>query len=204
MSAAQVVALPAERLEEAVACQVAAFADDPIFGYFFPGETEQRLEKMRVVFESGCQYRFLTEQPLLALVQEGEVVGVANVRTPGTIEESADVKRLWGNVAKALGPESDERFETYRKIKARFTPDKPHHYLVSLSIRPGHQGNGLGGQLLEAVCQLAEDHPTSEAIVLDTGTDINLKFYAKHKFHRIGEGTLGNAPCYWLMRNCDE
>ena len=77
-----------------------------------------------------------------------------------------------------------------------------HHYLVSLAVRPGHQGMGLGGTLLQKVCKLAEDDPNSEATILDTCTDINVRFYNRHGFVSIGEGDVGDVRMVYLMRPC--
>ena len=200
MSEAKIIDITPDLLNDAVDCQVKAFLPDPIFEYFFP-DPATREQKMRIVFDSGCRYRFMTGLPCLGLLLDGQIVGVANVTTPDEVTKTEEVDQLWEQVGIALGPEADERFEKYQALKAKHSPAVPHHYLVSLSVRPGFQGQGLGGQLLEAVCRLADVHPTSQATVLDTGTELNVKFYKKHGFQTIGEGDLDGVPGYWMLRN---
>ncbi|MCH8979225.1 MAG: GNAT family N-acetyltransferase [Armatimonadetes bacterium] len=198
-----VIELPEDRIDEAVDCLVTAFVDDPVFDYFFPRDGADRLGKLRALFEFGCRYRFVTGQPTLALDLEGQIVGVANVRTPGPVESSDEIDSLWDRASAVFGEEATRRFDDYVQLKEAIVPKTPHHYLVSLAIKPGHQGMGLGGTLLEAVCDLAEDDPGSEATILDTCTNINVKFYEKHGFEAIGEGDVGGVRMVYLKRPCE-
>lgn len=201
--AATVIDLREDQIDGAVECLVTAFVDDPIFGYFFPRHEPDRLVKIRTLFEFGCQHRFITGQRLLALDLEGQIVGVANVRTPGSIESNDEIDGLWEKASAIIGEEASARFNVYAQLKESIVPKTPHHYLVSLAIKPGLQGMGMGGTLLEAVCKLAEDDPSSEATILDTCTDINVRFYEKHGFDTIGEGDVGNVRMVYLTRPCE-
>lgn len=202
-ASAAVIYLAEDQIDEAVECLVIAFVDDPIFGYFFPRHEPDRLGKLRALFEFGCRYRLITGQPLLALDLDGQIVGVANVRTPGSIESNDEIDGLWEKASGIIGEEASARFNVYAQLKDSIVPKTPHHYLVSLAIKPGHQGIGLGGTLLEAVCKLAEDDPSSEATILDTCKDINVSFYEKHGFETIGEGDVGNVRMVYLKRPCE-
>lgn len=192
-----------DQIAGAVECFVTAFVDDPVFEYFFPRDEPRRIEKLTALFEFGCRHRFITGQPLLALDLDGQIVGVACVRTPSAVEQSDEVDDMWKNVLAVFGEEASKRFDEYVRAKDAVVPKTPHHYLVSLAIRPGHQGMGLGGTLLESVCMMAEDDPLSEATVLDTCTDINVRFYNKHGFESIGEQDVGGVRMVYLMRPCE-
>lgn len=76
-------------------------------------------------------------------------------------------------------------------------PDR-HWYLATLGVDPPHQGQGIGSALLQPV--LARADAEGLACYLETGREINVRFYAKHGFRvlRSGLAPLG-GPRYWTM-----
>jgi len=73
-----------------------------------------------------------------------------------------------------------------------------HWYLATLGVDPPYQGQGIGGSLLQPV--LARADAAGLPCYLETGREINVRFYRKHGFEvvRTGFAPLG-GPRYWTM-----
>lgn len=72
--------------------------------------------------------------------------------------------------------EWDRIFQRLDKIR----PRQPYWYVLILGVHPGHQGKGLGGELLRKVLQKAEEDRV--AVYLETAKPRNLDFYRKYGF----------------------
>jgi len=83
--------------------------------------------------------------------------------------------------------------------KAAF-PKDPCWYLAALGVDPERQGQGTGSRLMEAA--LAEIDTNREAAYLETGEEINVRFYERFGFE-ICESALQLAPApgptHWTM-----
>lgn len=76
-------------------------------------------------------------------------------------------------------------------------PETPHWYLTVLGTDPDRQGEGIGSALLApmlAACD-ADEVPA----YLETATERNVAFYARHGFRVTGEMRLPDGPPLWLM-----
>jgi GNAT superfamily N-acetyltransferase len=71
---------------------------------------------------------------------------------------------------------------------------RPHWYLWALGVDPPHQGQGVGGQLLQPV--LAEADAAGLPCYLETETERNVAFYRKHRFD---VATAGPDPRQGVM-----
>lgn len=196
---ATLVSLTENRFKEAVQCFVNAFSDEPGFEFLFP-ELDSRQKRMEAIFEFSCKYRLLVDEPMFGLDLNGELVAVTHLSSSKKPESTKDVEDLWATYATVMGEETDERFDEYTKIKKALMPDEPHTYVVSLVVKPGKQGKGYGGQLLEEICSLSKSDPNSKSTMLDTTKEINVRFYEKHGFEVIGESELGACPIFLMRR----
>lgn len=80
----------------------------------------------------------------------------------------------------------------------RLDAPERHWYLATIGVDPPHQGQGIGSLLLQPI--LARADAEGLACYLETGREINVRFYAKHGFRvlRSGLAPLG-GPRYWTM-----
>jgi ribosomal protein S18 acetylase RimI-like enzyme len=76
-------------------------------------------------------------------------------------------------------------------------PVLPHLYLVSLGVAPEQQRRGLGSALLAPGLALCDQDGLPA--YLETATEANVAFYARHGFRVTGELTLTRGPRVWLM-----
>lgn len=67
-------------------------------------------------------------------------------------------------------------------------------YLDSLAVAPSHQGQGIGGQLLDYTPQLARKFSDVKTISLNVDWENPLakKLYLRHGFYKQGEVIIGN------------
>ena len=78
-----------------------------------------------------------------------------------------------------------------------YAPDL-HWYLWAVGVSPPSQGRGIGGMLLEPVLTRASADGT--ACYLETGEERNIRFYERHGFKVVGEGTVpGESVKVWAM-----
>lgn len=77
-------------------------------------------------------------------------------------------------------------------------PPKRHWYLNVLGVEPERQGQGIGGRLIAPILERADRRHVS--CYLETGKEINVRFYEKHGFEVVREGNLpGGGPPWWTM-----
>jgi GNAT superfamily N-acetyltransferase len=71
----------------------------------------------------------------------------------------------------------------------------PHHYLFAVGVHPGHQSQGLGGQLLTHGHQHLHGLP---AYLEATSCD-SRRLYQRHGYHDLGTLQLPDGPTLWQM-----
>ncbi|RMF12073.1 MAG: N-acetyltransferase [Candidatus Dadabacteria bacterium] len=180
-------------------CAAAAFADDPLFAWLFPGEHRQaHLE------------RFF----------RGVLGAYSPLRTALAIGSGADGFALW------LSPEQQPRWYHYRPIvravaglllhravpaarlrpayaalreQSRHHPKEPVFYLAVLAVHPSAQGQGYGRTLLGSLLDAADD--AGGAIWLETSNPDNLGYYRRHGFEIVDTiQPYPQMPPFWTMR----
>ncbi len=73
-----------------------------------------------------------------------------------------------------------------------------HYYLMVLGVDPPRQGQGIGGALIQPVLRRADAEKLP--CYLETGKEINVRFYRRHGFEVVAAGdTPGDGPPYWTM-----
>jgi ribosomal protein S18 acetylase RimI-like enzyme len=74
----------------------------------------------------------------------------------------------------------------------------PHWYLAVLGVDPPRQGQGVGGSIIQPVLRRADIEGLP--CYLETGKEIDVRFYRKHGFEVLEEGDLPlGGPRYWTM-----
>ncbi|MFW5777436.1 MAG: GNAT family N-acetyltransferase [Spirochaetota bacterium] len=189
-------------IQAAVDLLIDSFQDDPLWRVAVPVDGDQNRSR-RAFFECPLRYgltygKVYASSPAL----EGLAVWV-----PGRLADMS-FWRLFrsGAIRAALGMEK----ESVRKLKIlsdTVVPDRKRHmkdrnywYVVVIGVRTAHQGQGIGSRLMEAIT--AECDAAGEPLYLETETEANLPFYAKHGFEVIGRVTLPelDLPMWELVR----
>lgn len=89
-----------------------------------------------------------------------------------------------------------EAFALFEQMD-RFHPEFPHWYLPLIGVAPGHQGEGIGSQLLQHV--LSECDHTNTPAYLEASSPENLRLYHRHGFQTLGEIQSGSSPVIYPM-----
>ena len=196
----QILGIPLSSSQIPPAAQVLsrAFHDDPYYTYIIP-DVGRRANILPWLFERIIRYGLLY----------GSVYTTPSVEAAAVWLGPQDpVIHLIGAIRTGLFllPLKMNRAE-YRRIQLLDgAADRlhgqaisgPHWFLLVLGVDPTHQGQGVGGALLQPVLELADrDHL---ACLLDTNNEKNLLFYERHGFEVTGQerpDPLG--PNVWVM-----
>lgn len=111
---------------------------------------------------------------------------------------SEHVETMWEErVTPILDHAAHERMARFDTALDSIHPPEPHWYLGVVGVRPGRQGEGLGGKVIRAILDepMAEDHPA----YLVTATERNLAIYRRLGFEVRGEADIQRGPHLWGM-----
>jgi ribosomal protein S18 acetylase RimI-like enzyme len=174
-----------------------AFAGDPVFGWLIPPHATGRDHRMRTFFTSMSR-TYLRQGKPCYLTADGSAGALWSAPgrwalPPGQIalEAVPDWLAFRGRVLRALRVQMQ-----IEHLHAR--QRAPHWYLGYLGTRGGHQGQGLGSQLLREVLARADGHGVPA--YLESSNERNLTLYERHGFQVVGElRALGRGPTIWRM-----
>jgi len=85
--------------------------------------------------------------------------------------------------------------EAHKRVMVR-----PHWYLWVLGVDPIHQGQGIGGRLMQPI--LAQADATGLPCYLQTQTEANVAFYQRHGFAIIAHEPVSahGGPLWYMVR----
>jgi ribosomal protein S18 acetylase RimI-like enzyme len=195
---AQVVALPPSQLDAAGDVLARAFFDDPLSVYLFPNEAK-RPDQLRWLYRGSARYAHRYGETYAT----PDVGGVALWLPP---ERPHPSQLGMVRVGMGLAPLKFGPGWLRRSVAAMNALDERHKldvaprhwYLFLLGVDPSHQGQGMGGRLIEPVLtRAAADGVTC---YLDTTNERNVAFYRKHGFEVVTAGEVPNSgPRFWTM-----
>jgi len=184
--------LPGER-DAALATVVAAFATDPLLRWVWPDDD-------RYAAVGPAFFGLLLDLRM----ESGEAWGadgtaaVAMWDPPGGLYVPAREGR-WDEVQQDFSPREREQWREYDATMAVPADAGPHWYLGVLAADPARKRTGLGSAVVAPMLGAA-DRARLPAY-LETASDVNLHFYARHGFTPVHEATLtGGGPTCWLLR----
>ncbi|MFF7447242.1 MULTISPECIES: GNAT family N-acetyltransferase [unclassified Streptomyces] len=174
----------------------AAFQDDPVSRWVFPGDEHRRTTHPRLmaaftdivlaegrvdVTEDG------TACALWLPVPEGEHAGEDGADADGPAALRADVDP------------DNERVELIGRLTADIHPaGRAHEYLWMIGVAPDHQGQGLGTALIAAVLDRCDRE--GRAAYLEASSARSRALYERLGFHTAGPAlTLPDGPQMWPM-----
>ncbi|HET9252825.1 MAG TPA: GNAT family N-acetyltransferase [Candidatus Eisenbacteria bacterium] len=199
-----VSALPAPRAQEAVETLADAFRDYPVMRYVIGnagGDYDRRLDLLIGVFVGR---RVAHGHPILAIEQEGVVLGVATLTPPGehgtppSPEFEARRDALW----RELGEEAKARMEALVAVWERLTVPGPQWHLNMLGVRGSHAGRGLGRILMDEVHRISREDPGSTGVSLSTELPSNVLLYEHCGYEvRYHERVADDLETWILFRN---
>ena len=183
MSSAQVRPANLDDRELVVDTVLAAFAADPAFQHFFPGEeyADQAPVFVRHLFDQRAPYGGVW------VADEGAAVALWN--PPGVVP-------AWPPSGQAEAVV--RRMERYDGAVHQLLPTEPHWYLGVLATHPDHAGQRLGRSVMAAGLERAQQDGLPA--YLETVTRTNLAIYAASGWQVAGTIAVAGLDV-WVMRH---
>jgi ribosomal protein S18 acetylase RimI-like enzyme len=191
---ARVSILFPEQYEQAAVVLARAFVRDPAMMAILPesvaAHPDQRIPKIADVFRSALAIQRHDGEPVLGVLDNGSVVGVAVIARGGSTSLLAilgfglpHMKRMvqavgWGGTMRGLKLMGE---------LARNHPPQSHIYLNFLGVDPAHQGKHYGIALLEHLREMAMERADLKGVYLETANEANVPYYSSHGYKVIGE-----------------
>ncbi|MBN1375998.1 MAG: GNAT family N-acetyltransferase [Dehalococcoidia bacterium] len=184
MTEITITKLPAGKLNDAAELLSRAFYKDPLLLYLFPDEQER--------FKSGSRFFLPNLQHAAA---DGQMFttrsfrGIAAWRFMGFVPDSTKSSDYdpRSQLPKTMGKDPFGRLMNVVNCIAPMHKNlmkEKHYYLLFLGIDTDWQGKGIGSQLISPILQRADKEGIT--CYLETNTEIDVKFYAKHGF-QVGD-----------------
>lgn len=195
-----IITLPQERTEDAVAVLAAALMPDPIFSFYY--HEPPRRARVFSAFFTDIVLAHLRFGHVYAAMHEQPVVGAAVWRPPEadgpTEDDRARELATELRVCEIDTAAAEALFAGFAALE-RGHPAEPHWYLFFTGISPEWQGNGFGSTLLAPVLNLADQSQT--LCFLETPFPRNHVFYSRlgYEIIRAGNPFVG-APTVWALR----
>lgn len=195
----RIVRLAEAQIRSASGVLARAFQQDPLFASAIPEATRRARwlpRLLRAVVRYGCLYGEAYATAALDGVAVWLSPGNTTMRLGRMFRAGMLTAPLW------LGRTGLKRFsDLFAHTEALHRRHAPgaHWYLFSLGVDPAQQGKGVGGALILPVLSRAD----AEGLpcYLETQTERNVRFYEKHGFRVVEEGTApGRALPIWAMR----
>jgi ribosomal protein S18 acetylase RimI-like enzyme len=189
-----------EHEQQAAAVLARAFVDDPLVIAICNLPALERRKRMQWGFRVALRSHCLAAQPAWAIMDSaaapGGVVLVTRARAPAQAVAQSDLlftlRGFWH-----IGLRAGLRGFRAAQLIAVQAPPEPFTYLRTLAVDPELQGRGLGSRLVEQVLRAA---PISLPVYLETATERNLAFYARHGFECRGEFSCLGVRVWRLVR----
>jgi ribosomal protein S18 acetylase RimI-like enzyme len=184
----QPVRLEPSKRRQAAAMLTRAFQDDPLYRAVLP-EAEKRRKLLFWLHDKMLRYCSLYG----TMYSLPSLEGAACWLPPGQTEITIGRILRSGLIGMPLrmGPAAYMRMSAYmersNELRRRNSPDA-HWYLWVLGVDLPHQGKGIGGRLIRPVLEQADASGT--VCYLETETERNLAFYARHGFRVVADATF--------------
>jgi GNAT superfamily N-acetyltransferase len=175
--------------DDAISVLCDSFRRYPVMRYVLGDSSRDYDGRLRTLIGLFVAARVLREEPLLGVRnQTGTLAGVAVVTLPGDRPSPEELSLRREAVWRDLGRAERERYERFSSSGGEYEVETPHHHLNMIGVRGSQAGQGFGRVLLEAVHDLAAQHPGSSGVTLTTEDARNLGLY-----QRFGYGILGHT-----------
>lgn len=159
------------------------------------------------LIEAKLRFYLLTGQPLLAVVDHGQLVGVAVVkikRPAAHIGQALKivlpiVPSLLALVPRVRRQALSALYLAGPAMKPPSDLPKPYQLLEAIAVHPEHQGQGIGSVLLKAVHELARQNQLPSYLI--TGDAKNRAIYEHVGYRTVAlKQVPGLAVCH-MVRN---
>lgn len=185
---AQPIRLDISKREQAAAMLTRAFWEDPLHQAVLPQEARRR-RLLLWLYEKTLRYCFLYGSIYTLPGLEGAACWLPPGQTELTIGRILRSGLI--GLPLRMGPSTYLRFHAYvacsSQLRRQNSPDA-YWYLWVLGVDPPHQGQGVGGRLIQPVLEQAD--ASGSVCYLETEVERNLAFYERHGFRVVAEARV--------------
>lgn len=160
-------------------------------------ELRRRLHRL---FRVGIAMQVAANQPILGVIKDAQVIGVAVFQEPGRYVPVGKQMRCLLQVIFGISPFVAWRIWRNLSILQRYHPLEPHYSLSLLGVHPDFQGRGYARTLLEALHELSEAHPLSTGVYLETGNPRNVPWYEHFGYHTTSQLKINCMETFIMFR----
>lgn len=153
------------------------FAAQPTIDYLFRVAGDRKRQVTHLYLRLLLDMLVATGQPLLAVMLEDRVIGLAAIYEPKVKASVWGGLRLLLRLTLGAGLPAVWRLLRLMMAIEPHYPTAPYYHLVMLAVHPDFQGRGFGRQLLDRIHALSESHPTSTGVWVETDTQKNILMY---------------------------
>lgn len=194
-----VTALVPEQAPLAIDVLGEAFSDYPVMRYVI-GDHHDYDQRLRTLVDFFVTARILREDVMLgAFDDQGQLAAVALVTLPGDRPPPEALAERREAVWAALGADARARYNAFGAVADRFETVAPHHHLNMIGVRRSHAGRGFARQLLTQVQRLAEGHPHSSGVTLNTSWRSNVALYEHFGYRQAGYARVDEDLEVWVL-----
>jgi len=196
--------LSPDRTEEALDVLCDSFYDYPVMRHVVGEAGDDYDKRLRTLIGFFLAARVLREEPMLAVIDDGRVVAVAILTSPGerdappALAERREV--VWGE----LGEAARGRYEALGEMWQRFAIPESHYHLNMIGVSRSHNGSGLGRLLLDAVHELSRQEPISSGVSLTTEDPANVSLYEYFGYEIVGHARFSPEYETWTFFRRDD
>lgn len=193
--------LPPQEAARGAAMLADAFAQDPVWQALFGQQAT--LAQRRAAFETPLRYACRYGQawgssPAL----EGIIAWAPGRRATMSLAGLLRSGALWAGLRMggALGRRVQAAFRPIEADREAHLRGREYLYVIILGVHPQRQGQGIGGRLLGAAISASEREGLP--LYLETETERNVTFYARHGFRTLQQVTLPTVglPVWEMLR----
>jgi GNAT superfamily N-acetyltransferase len=170
-----------------------AFEHDPLVAHVLPDE-RTRFKRLERVY--GIYLNVFTTLGVVVTTDELDATALwlPPQRYPLTALQNL---RLLPAIVLTFGRYAGRALTVLSVLEAACPPRGHYWYLGALGVVPPHQGRGIGTRLLERGLALCDE--AHAGAYLETASELNLPYYARHGFSVRSEFTLRDGPRIWTL-----
>ena len=199
-STARVIRMSEERFDDVVETLCDAFQDYPVMRYILKDAGDAYDSHLPVLVGYFTGSRFSRNWPVLGAIDEGKLVGAANINPPHLTPAPPALEERYRRMCDQLGEGAIERFHRFADACAKLEPDDLHYGLGMIGVRRQCHGRGHARLLLDAVHEMSANDPDSKGVLLTTETPGNLELYKHFGYLVLGEARADDLRSWTLWR----
>jgi len=190
----------AAQIENIAQLLALAFDNGDGHSQIFKAKGKELRRRLHLVFRAGIAMQVAANQPILGVIKDAQVIGVAVFQEPGSYFPVWEQIRWLLQVIFGVSPLVAWRIWRNLSISERYDPLEPHYYLTLLGVPPDFQGRGYARTLLEAVHACSEAHPLSTGVYVETGNPRNVSFYEHFGYHTTAQLNINSMETFIMFR----